>query len=168
MKLMSHAIVGPPQMDRSWYRDTESSDKTWSTGEGNGKPLRYSCLESPMNSMKRQNRSNSLRRTILRMLWQALGPGKLRRNHRSGVYGYMILDDCMGLTLAGWKVTFIECLLIVVPMWMALGLITIWVLFVSENVIFHHPTQVVMWWSEAYDPGVLDSATKPSVSSDWR
>ena len=32
----------------------ESSDKTWSTGEGNGKPLRYSCLENPMNSMKRQ------------------------------------------------------------------------------------------------------------------
>ena len=33
----------------------ESSDKLWSTGEGNGKPLQYSCLENPMNSMKRQN-----------------------------------------------------------------------------------------------------------------
>ena len=33
----------------------ESSDKTGSTGEGNGKPLQYSCLENPMNSMKRQN-----------------------------------------------------------------------------------------------------------------
>ena len=32
----------------------ESSDKTWSTGEGNGKPLQYSWLENPMNSMKRQ------------------------------------------------------------------------------------------------------------------
>ena len=32
----------------------ESSDKTWSTGEGNGKPLQNSCLENPMNSMKRQ------------------------------------------------------------------------------------------------------------------
>ena len=32
----------------------ESSDKTWSTGEGSGKPLQYSCLENPMNSMKRQ------------------------------------------------------------------------------------------------------------------
>ena len=32
----------------------ESSDKMWSTGKGNGKPLRYSCLENPMNSMKRQ------------------------------------------------------------------------------------------------------------------
>ena len=32
----------------------ESSDKTWSTGEGNGTQLQYSCLENPMNSMKRQ------------------------------------------------------------------------------------------------------------------
>ena len=32
----------------------ESSDKTWSTGDGNGKPLQYSCLENPMNSMERQ------------------------------------------------------------------------------------------------------------------
>ena len=32
----------------------ESSDKTWSTGEGSDKPLQYSCLENPMNSMKRQ------------------------------------------------------------------------------------------------------------------
>ena len=32
----------------------ESSDKTWSTGEENGKPLQYSCLENAMNSMKRQ------------------------------------------------------------------------------------------------------------------
>ena len=32
----------------------ESSDKMRSTGEGNGIPLQYSCLESPMNSMKRQ------------------------------------------------------------------------------------------------------------------
>ena len=32
----------------------ESSDKTWSTGEGSGNPLQYSCLENPMNSMKKQ------------------------------------------------------------------------------------------------------------------
>ena len=69
-----------------WFM-VERSDRMWSTGEGNGKLLQYSCLESPMNSMKRQKRSNSLRRTTLRMLWQALGPGKLRQNHRSGVYG---------------------------------------------------------------------------------
>ena len=33
----------------------ERSDRMWSTGEGNGKPLQFSCLENPMNSMKRQN-----------------------------------------------------------------------------------------------------------------
>ena len=33
----------------------ERSDRMWSTGEGNGKPLQYSCLEIPKNSMKRQN-----------------------------------------------------------------------------------------------------------------
>ena len=38
-------------MDGSWWT---RSNKMWSTGEGNGKPLQYSCLENPMNSMKRQ------------------------------------------------------------------------------------------------------------------
>ena len=33
----------------------ESSDRMWSTGEENGKPLQYFCLENVMNSMKRQN-----------------------------------------------------------------------------------------------------------------
>ena len=33
----------------------ERSDRMWSAGEGNGKPLQYSCFENPMNSMERQN-----------------------------------------------------------------------------------------------------------------
>ena len=33
----------------------ERADRMWSTGEGNGKPLQYSCLENPVNSMRRQN-----------------------------------------------------------------------------------------------------------------
>ena len=33
----------------------ERSDRMWSTGEGNGKPLQYSCLENPMDSMRRKN-----------------------------------------------------------------------------------------------------------------
>ena len=33
----------------------ERSGRMWSTGEGNGKPLQYSCLENPMNRMKKQN-----------------------------------------------------------------------------------------------------------------
>ena len=36
----------------------ESSDKMLSIGEGNDKPLQYSCLENPMNSMKRQQNGN--------------------------------------------------------------------------------------------------------------
>ena len=35
----------------------ESSDKMWSTGEGNGKPLQYSCLANPITRMKRQKDS---------------------------------------------------------------------------------------------------------------
>ena len=33
----------------------ERSDRMWFTGEGNGKPLQYSCLENPIDSVKRQN-----------------------------------------------------------------------------------------------------------------
>ena len=45
----------------------EGSDKTWLIGERNGKPLQYSCLENPMNSMKRQidrTLKDELRRSI--------------------------------------------------------------------------------------------------------
>ena len=38
-----------------WQVMVERFDRMWSTGEGNGKPLQYSCLENPMNSMKMQN-----------------------------------------------------------------------------------------------------------------
>ena len=39
-------------MGRSWWRGLT---ELWSTGEGNSIPLQYSCLENPMNIMKRQN-----------------------------------------------------------------------------------------------------------------
>ena len=47
----------------------ERSDKTWSIGEGNGKPLQYSCLESPRNSVKRQKD-----RTLKDELPRSVGP----------------------------------------------------------------------------------------------
>ena len=50
MKL-SHAVWGHPRQ----VVMVEMSDRMWSTGEGNGKPLQYSCPENPVNSMKRQN-----------------------------------------------------------------------------------------------------------------
>ena len=37
------------------FSSSSVSARMWSTGEGNGKPLQYSCLENPMNSMKRRN-----------------------------------------------------------------------------------------------------------------
>ena len=44
----------------------ERSGRMWSTGEGNGKPLQYSCLENPMNSMKRQNDDRILKEELPR------------------------------------------------------------------------------------------------------
>ena len=44
----------PCRATRNGWVMVESSEKMWSTGERNGRPLQYSCLESPMNSMKRQ------------------------------------------------------------------------------------------------------------------
>ena len=45
----------PCRATRDGWVMVASFDKTWSTGESNSKPLQYSCLETPMNSMKRQN-----------------------------------------------------------------------------------------------------------------
>ena len=46
--------ISPCRATQDGWVTVESSDKTWSTGGGNAKPLQYSCLENPMNSMKRQ------------------------------------------------------------------------------------------------------------------
>ena len=48
---LSHAVGGHPR----WTGHGGRSDRVWSTGEGNGKPLQYACLQNPMNSMRRQN-----------------------------------------------------------------------------------------------------------------
>ena len=71
---MSHILVCPKEVSKNEYLNNrnvyfqfsksevqegqvmvERSDRMWSTGEGNCKPLQYSWLENPMNSMKRQN-----------------------------------------------------------------------------------------------------------------
>ena len=57
----------------------ESSDKTWPTGEGNGKPLQYSCLENPMNSMKRQN-NRTLKDELPRSVGAQYATGEEQRN----------------------------------------------------------------------------------------
>ena len=58
----------------------ESSDETWSTGEGNGKPVQYSCLENPMNSMKRQ-KGRTLKNELPRLVGAQYATGEEWRNN---------------------------------------------------------------------------------------
>ena len=57
----------------------ERSDRMWSTGEGNGKPLQYSCLENPMNSMKRQK--DRTLKELPRSVGAQYATGDQRRNN---------------------------------------------------------------------------------------
>ena len=52
----------------------------WFTGEGNGKPLQYSCLENPMNHMKRQN-DRILKEELLRSVGAQYATGDKWRNN---------------------------------------------------------------------------------------
>ena len=61
-------------------RVMQTSDKTWSTGEGNGKPLQHSCLENPMNSMKRQ-KDRTLKDELPRSVGAQYAPGEEWRNN---------------------------------------------------------------------------------------
>ena len=58
----------------------ESSDKMWSTGEGNGKPLQYSSLENHMSSMKRQ-KDRTLKDELPRSLGSQYAMGNQWRNN---------------------------------------------------------------------------------------
>ena len=58
----------------------ERSDRMWSTGEGNGKPLQYSCLENAINSMKRQN-NRILKGELLRSVGAQYATGDQWRNN---------------------------------------------------------------------------------------
>ena len=58
----------------------ESSGKMWSTGEGNGKPFQYSCLENPMNSMKRQ-KDRTLKDELPRSVGAQYATGDQWRNN---------------------------------------------------------------------------------------
>ena len=58
----------------------ERSDKMWSTGEGNAKPLQYSCLENPMNSMKRQ-KDRTLKGELPRLVGAQYDTGDQWRNN---------------------------------------------------------------------------------------
>ena len=58
----------------------ESSDKMWSTRDGKGKPLQYSCLENPMNSMKRK-KDRTLKDELPKMVGAQYATGEQWRNN---------------------------------------------------------------------------------------
>ena len=58
----------------------ESSDKMWSTGEESGKPRQYSCVENPMNSMKRQ-KDRTLKDELPRLVGAQYATGEQWRNN---------------------------------------------------------------------------------------
>ena len=58
----------------------ERSDRMWSTGEGNGKPLQYFCLENPMNSIKRQ-KDRTLKDELPRSVGAKYAAGDQWRNN---------------------------------------------------------------------------------------
>ena len=71
----------------------ESSDKLWLTGEGNGKPLQYSCLENPMESMKRQ-KDTTLKDELPRSVGAQYATGDQWRNNSRKNEGMETKQKC--------------------------------------------------------------------------
>ena len=71
--------AGPCGATQNRWVMLESSDKMRSTGERNGKPLQYSCLENPMNSMKRQ-KDRTLKEELPRLVGTQYATGDQWRN----------------------------------------------------------------------------------------
>ena len=70
----------PCQATQDGWVIVESFVKTWSTGEGNDKPLQHSCLENPMNSMKRQ-KDRTLKDELPRLTGAQYATGDQWRNN---------------------------------------------------------------------------------------
>ena len=70
----------PSRATQDGWVMVESSDKMWSTGEGNGKQLQYSCLENPMNSMERQ-KDMTLKDELPRLVGAQYSTGEEWRNN---------------------------------------------------------------------------------------
>ena len=64
----------------------ERADRMWSTGEGNGKPLQYSCLENPMKSMKWQT-DRILKEKLPRSVGAQYATGEQWRNNSKQIEG---------------------------------------------------------------------------------
>ena len=81
----------------------ERSDRMWSTGGGNGKPLQYSCLENPMNSMKRQ-KDRTLKEELSRSVGAQYATGDQWRNTPERMKGWSESKTTqlwMGLVIEG-------------------------------------------------------------------
>ena len=70
----------PCRATRDGWVMMDRSDKMWSTGEGNSKPLQYSCLENPMNSMRRQ-KDSTLKDEFPRLVGAQYATGDQWRNY---------------------------------------------------------------------------------------
>ena len=80
---LSHAVAATQERRVM----VERSDRMWSTGEGNGKPLQYSCLDHPMNSMKRQN-DRTLKEKLPRSVGAQYATGDQWRNNSKRMKGW--------------------------------------------------------------------------------
>ena len=85
--IWNKALSNSVKLWATWCRATQnrwvmvkSSDNMWFTGEGNGKPLQYSCLENPMNSMKKQN-DRTLKEELPRCVGAQYATGDQWRNN---------------------------------------------------------------------------------------
>ena len=79
----------------------ERSDRMWSTGEGHGKSLQYSCLENPMNSMKRQN-DRILKEELPGSVGAQYATGDQWRNNSRKNEGMEPAQGCSWQGLIGW------------------------------------------------------------------
>ena len=76
----------------------ESSDKMWPTGEGNGKPLQYSCLKNPVYSMKRQ-KDRTLKDELPRSIGTQYATGNQWRNNSRKNEGISVVSVVLEKTL---------------------------------------------------------------------
>ena len=79
----------------------ESSEKMWSTGEGNDKPLQYSCIENLMSSMKRQ-KDRTLKDELSRLVGAQYATGEVwRTNSRKNEETEPKVKQCLAVAVTG-------------------------------------------------------------------
>ena len=79
----------------------ESSEKTWSTGEGNGKPLQHYCLEKPMNSINRQK--DMTLEEVPRSICAQYATGERRNSSRRNEEAEPKCKQLLGVDVSGGK-----------------------------------------------------------------